>query len=591
MNFRFHVQIPDQKWFEENIGCENACPVNTRAPQYISAILREDYNEAFEINRGDNLFPAILGRICVHPCEEKCRRGLLLDLPISICSLKRAAADHRIPSIQPVVPVRKRDQKVAIIGAGPSGLSAANDLARLGYSVTVYESYPILGGMLNVGIPPYRLPREVVNLAIEEVSRLGVEIITGTPIGKELNLERLRKEYDAVYIAAGAHKAEKLGIPGEDLKGVIHGVTFMRMVNLGEEPKIGSRAAIVGGGNTAMDTARSSLRLGAREVFILYRRTREEMPVDQSELEEVEEEGIEVHYLTSPIRVLSRDGVKVSGLRCIRNQLGEPDQGGRRRPIPIEGSEFDIDIDLLIPAVSQSPDISFLPEEIGLEISKWARLAVNPETFETNVPGIFAGGDFITGPRDVIRVIADGRKAALSIHTYLSGEKFAKKAPYFTPVPEVKIDSDLEKIPRQKIDTLPVEKRKSIYREVQQGFSKEVAVKEATRCLQCHIFTIFDRTKCILCGGCVDICPKSCFRMARLDEIKGDEKLSMLVKSLYGLSLEEAERQNLSTVIFKEESRCIQCGLCAKRCPTGTITMEEYHRESTLYRGIMAESE
>jgi len=591
MNFRFHVQIPDQKWFEENIGCENACPVNTRAPQYISAILREDYNEAFEINRGDNLFPAILGRICVHPCEEKCRRGLLLDLPISICSLKRAAADHRIPSIQPVVPVRKRDQKVAIIGAGPSGLSAANDLARLGYSVTVYESYPILGGMLNVGIPPYRLPREVVNLAIEEVSRLGVEIITGTPIGKELNLERLRKEYDAVYIAAGAHKAEKLGIPGEDLKGVIHGVTFMRMVNLGEEPKIGSRAAIVGGGNTAMDTARSSLRLGAREVFILYRRTREEMPVDQSELEEVEEEGIEVHYLTSPIRVLSRDGVKVSGLRCIRNQLGEPDQGGRRRPIPIEGSEFDIDIDLLIPAVSQSPDISFLPEEIGLEISKWARLAVDPETFETNVPGIFAGGDFITGPRDVIRVIADGRKAALSIHTYLSGEKFAKKAPYFTPVPEVKIDSDLEKIPRQKIDTLPVEKRKSIYREVQQGFSKEVAVKEATRCLQCHIFTIFDRTKCILCGGCVDICPKSCFRMARLDEIKGDEKLSMLVKSLYGLSLEEAERQNLSTVIFKEESRCIQCGLCAKRCPTGTITMEEYHRESTLYRGIMAESE
>ncbi len=580
----FHVQVPDQKWFEENIGCENACPVNTRAPQYISAILKEHYDEAFEINRGDNLFPAILGRICVHPCEEKCRRGLLIDQPISICSLKRASADYRGSPKRIEKALETRGKKVAIIGAGPSGLSAANDLSRLGYSVTLYESYPIPGGMLNVGIPPYRLPREVVNTAIEEIRRLGVEIILGTPVGKELNLERLRNEHDAVYVAAGAHKAEKLGIPGEDLKGVIHGVTFMRMVNLGEDLKIGSRVAVVGGGNTAMDTARSSLRLGAREVLILYRRTREEMPVDQGELEEVEEEGIEVHYLTSPTRVLSRDGVKVSGIRCIRNQLGEPDSSGRRRPVPIEGSEFDIDIDLLIPAVSQSPDISFLPEEIGLEVSKWARLTVDPVTFETNVPGIFAGGDFITGPRDVIRVIADGRKTALSIHNYLSGEKFENKAPYFTPVPEVKIDPDLEKIPRQKIDTLPVEKRKSIYREVQQGFSKQVAAKEARRCLQCHIFTIFDRTKCILCGGCIDICPKSCFRMARLDEVKGDERFSKEVQGLYGLSVEEAEKLNLATVMIKDETRCIQCSLCARRCPTGTITMQEYHRSPSLYR-------
>ena len=312
---------------------------------------------------------------------------------------------------------KNRNKRIAIIGAGPSGLSAANDLARLGYSVTIYESFAIPGGMLNVGIPPYRLPREVVQQAMDEVKRLGVEILTGIPIGKELNLERLRKEYDAVYIAAGAHKAEKLGIPGEDLQGVIHGVTFMRMVNLRKELKTGQRVAVVGGGNTAMDTARSSLRLGAREVSILYRRTREEMPVDQRELEEVEEEGIKIHYLTSPIQVTSEDGKNVSGLRCIRNRLGEPDQDGRRRPIPIDGSEFDIDIDLLIPAVSQSPDISFLPEEIGLEISKWDRLTVNPETFETNVRGIFAGGDFVTGPRDVIRVIADGRKAALSIHS------------------------------------------------------------------------------------------------------------------------------------------------------------------------------
>lgn len=581
---RFHVQIPDQRWFEENIGCEHACPVNTRAPQYISAIRKGDYDLAFDLNRMDNLFPAILGRICVHPCEEKCRRGSSLDRPISICSLKRASADYGTSVGQPEKASRKMGKKVAIIGAGPSGLSAANDLARMGFDVTIYETFSIPGGMLNVGIPPYRLPREVVSSATEEIKRLGVRIHTSTPIGRDFNLESLRKQYDAVYIAAGAHKAEKLGIPGEDLKGVLHGVTFMQRVNLGESVEMGHRVAVVGGGNTAMDCARSSLRLGAKEVFILYRRTREEMPVDERELEQVEEEGIKVHYLTSPIQALSQDGMRVSGLRCIRNRLGDPDKDGRRRPIPIEGSEFDIAIDLLIPAVSQSPDISFLPEEIGLEISKWDRLVVNPETFETNVQGIFAGGDFITGPRDVIRVIADGRKTALSISAYLTGETFRRRPAHFTPLPDVEIDPDLEKIPRQQIATLPPPERTSLHEEVELGFSKETAVKEAKRCLQCHIFTIFDRTKCILCGGCVDICPKSCFRMARLDEIHGDERYSSLVKSFYGVSPEEAEKRNLATVIFKEESRCIQCGLCAKRCPTGTITMEEYHRESMLYR-------
>jgi NADPH-dependent glutamate synthase beta subunit-like oxidoreductase len=582
---RFHVKIPNQRWFEENIGCENACPVNTRAPQYISAIRQGDYNLAFELNRGDNLFPAILGRICVHPCEEKCRRGLLIDQPISICSLKRTCADYKDSTAQSKGIIEKRNKKVAIIGAGPSGLSAANDLARLGYSVILFETFPIPGGMLNVGIPPYRLPREVVQQAIEEVERLGVRIMTGTPIGKEFNLESLRKQYDAVYIAAGAHQAEKLGIPGEDLQGVIHGVTFMRMVNLKEDLKIGSRVAVIGGGNTAMDAARSSLRLGAKEVFILYRRSREEMPVDPRELEQVEEEGIKVNFLTQPIQILSKDGTNVSGVQCIRNRLGEPEEDGRRRPIPIEGTEFELDVDLLIPAVSQSPDISFLPDEIGLEISKWDRLSVNPETFETNVHGIFAGGDFVTGPRDVIRVIADGRKAALSIHTYLSGEGFHKKPAHFTPVSEIKIHPDLERIPRQKIDTIPVHERKSLDKEVELGFSKDVAITEAVRCLQCHIFTIFDRKKCILCGGCVDICPKYCFRMARLDEIEEDENLSKLVESLYKVSLKEAQKLNLATVIFKDESRCIQCGLCVKRCPTHAITMEEYHRQSTFYRG------
>ncbi|MGQ9637401.1 MAG: FAD-dependent oxidoreductase [Thermodesulfobacteriota bacterium] len=583
---RFRILIPDRIWFEENIGCQNECPVNTRAPKYIEAIANEDFDKAFRINREDNLFPAILGRICVHPCEEKCRRGLLIDKPISICSLKRASADHKSHSQDIKVDVsKKKEKRVAIIGAGPSGLSAANDLARFGYEVKIYESFPIPGGMLNVGIPPYRLPRNIIKEAIEEVKRLGVEIITDTPIGKELNLEDLREKFDAVYIAAGAHKAEKLGIPGEDLKGVIHGVTFMRLVNLKKDLYLsGKKVAVVGGGNTAMDASRSSLRLGAKQVMILYRRTRGEMPVDPRELEQVEEEGIKVHYLTQPVEVLSEDGVTVSGVRCIKNRLGEPEKDGRRRPIPISGSEFNIEIDILIPAVSQSPDISFLPEEIGLEISKWDRLAVNPETFETNVSGIFAGGDFVTGPRDVIRVIADGRKAALSIHHYLSGERLEKRRAYFIPLITHEIDPDIEKIPRQKMDTIPVHHRLSLVKEVELGFSQEVAKREATRCLRCHIFTIFDRSKCILCGGCVDICPKFCFRMAKLEEVEGDEKFSKLVESLYSIPIKEIEMQNLATIIIKDESKCIQCALCAKRCPTGAITMEEYHRESIFYR-------
>jgi formate dehydrogenase major subunit len=592
---RFRVKVPDERWFEENIGCENACPVNTDAPAYIAAIMGGDFDKAFEINRGDNLFPAILGRICVHPCEEKCRRGIEFDRPISICSLKRAGADFRVQptkrrELDEIRRKEKIDKKVAIIGAGPSGLAAANDLARMGYRVAVYESLPVKGGMLNAGIPPYRLPRQVVEEAFEELKYLGVEIHTNTPIGREIKLEDLRKDYDAVYIAAGAHKAEKLGIRGEEQDGVIHGVTFMRQVNLEEKDlKVGRRVAVIGGGNTAIDTARSSLRLGAEEVHIFYRRTRAEMPVDERELEEAEIEGIRINYLTSPVEVLADDGQKVSGIRCIRNRLGEPDESGRRRPIPIEGSEFEIPCDVVIPAVSQSPDISFLPEEVGLEVSKWDRLVVDPDTFQTNVPGIFAGGDFVTGPRDVIRVIADGRKAAVSIDLSLSGGREPRKrGAFFTPVGDVSLERDLEKIPRHRMPTLPPGRRDSLHEEVDLGFSREEAVGEAKRCFQCYIFTIFDRKQCILCGGCVDVCPRYCFRMVKLDEIEGDEHLKGLVERLFNVPLdriweERGELAELGTAMIKEESRCIQCGLCAKRCPTGAISMELFHRATTLY--------
>jgi formate dehydrogenase major subunit len=594
---RFRVRVPDERWFEENIGCENACPVNTRAPAYIAAIMDGDFDTAFEINRGDNLFPAILGRICVHPCEEKCRRGIQFDRPISVCSLKRASADFRVQptkrqELDQIRRKRKKDKKVAIIGAGPSGLAAANDLARMGYLVAVYETLPVKGGMLNAGIPPYRLPRRVIEEAFEELKYLGVEIHTNTPVGQEIRLEDLRRDYDAVYIAAGAHKAEKLRIRGEEFDGVMHGVTFMRKVNLEERDlRVGRRVAVIGGGNTAIDTARSALRLGAEKVHILYRRTRAEMPVDERELEEAEIEGVEINYLTSPVEVLADDGKGVSGIRCVRNRLGEPDDTGRRRPLPIEGSEFEIDCDAVIPAVSQSPDISFLPEAIGLEMSKWDRLVVDSENFQTNIPGIFAGGDFVTGPRDVIRVIADGRRAAVSIDLFLSEKKKARqREAFFTPVRDISLERDLEKIPRHRMPTLAPGRRDSLHEEVDLGFSPEEAVGEAKRCFQCYFFTIFDQKKCILCGGCVDVCPRYCFRMVKLSEIEGDKHLEQLVERLYGTPLkriweEGGQLSELGTAMIKEESRCIQCGLCAKRCPTGAISMEMFHRGTTFYEG------
>lgn len=594
---RFRVKTPDEQWFEENIGCQNACPVKTEVPAYVAAIMRGDFDTAFEINRQHNLFPAILGRICVHPCEEKCRRGVRFDRPVSVCPLKRASADFRIrptkkEELDEIKRQGKKDKKVAIIGAGPSGLAAANDLARIGYYVTVYESLPVKGGMLNAGIPPYRLPRPVIEEAFEELKYLGVEIHTNTPIGQEIKLKDLRQDYDAVYIAAGAHKAEKLGIPGEDLKGVIHGVTFMRKINLEEKDfKIGKRVVVIGGGNTAIDTARSSVRLGAEEVHIVYRRTRTEMPVDERELEEAEIEGIKIDYLTSPVEVLSDDGQKASSIRCIRNELGEPDDSGRRRPMPIKGSEFEIPCDVVIPAVSQSPDISFLSEEIGLEMSKWARLVVDPDTFRTNVEGIFAGGDFVLGPSDVIKVIANGRRAAVSIDLFLSGKKGKpqKRPGFFTPVEDVTFERDLEKIPRHGMPTLPPGRRDTMHEEVDLGLSKEDAIGESKRCLQCHIFTIFDQKKCILCGGCVDVCPQYCLMMVKLDEIEGDENLQQLVESLFGVSLEKIQEEKgdlseLGTVMIKDESKCLQCGLCVQRCPTGAVSMEQFHRGTTFYQ-------
>ena len=371
MNYK--VVQADEKWFMENISCQHACPVNTPASNYIERLQEEDYDGALSLNYMANLFPHILGRVCTHPCESACRRGKI-DKPVAICSLKRVAADYSNKAPGKAKIAEKTGKKVAIIGAGPSGLAAANDLAILGYSVTVFEALPMAGGMLSVGIPPYRLPWNKINDAVEWVKDLGIEIRLNSPINTQDEFDKLTGEYDAVYIVAGAHKSQELGIPGEYLKGVLHGVTFMKDINLKNVSKAPSKVAVIGGGFTAIDCARSSLRLGAREVSIIYRRTLKEMPAGELEVKMAEEEAIKIHYLTSPVRILGDMSSNVKAIECVKNKLGESDASGRRRPEPVSGSEFTIPVDMIIAAIGQAPDADFMLNDSSVEFTRWGTI-------------------------------------------------------------------------------------------------------------------------------------------------------------------------------------------------------------------------
>ncbi|HHT9123593.1 MAG TPA: FAD-dependent oxidoreductase, partial [Candidatus Wunengus sp. YC63] len=555
----------DDHWFRENINCQYACPVNTPAMNYIERIVEGDFDASLRLNFMANLFPHILGRVCTHPCETACRRGAI-DKPIAICSLKRSAADFASKK-SPLKPMNreKTGKRVAIIGSGPSGLAAANDLAFKGHDVVVYESLSVAGGMLSVGIPPYRLPREKIEDALNWVKELGVVIRLNSPIDTHDKFDDLLRGYDAIYIAAGAHKSQMLDISGEDLMGVMHGVTFMKNTNLGIIKAVPEKVAVIGGGFTAIDCARSSLRLGAKEVSIIYRRTLGEMPAGEIEVRMAEEEGIKIHYLTSPVKIIGGHDRQVTHLECIKNRLGEPDDKGRRRPIPIEGSDFTLPVDTVIAAIGQSPDIGFLSERFGIEVNRWGMPVIDPESFMTLRKGVFAGGDCVTGPRNVIEVIADGRKAARSIHKFLTGqEKQGYKFYYKDQAPSGRMP-DYEATPRQSQDALPTKERCSLNAEVELGLSKENTFKEAGRCLRCH-FNIFIDEKCVLCGGCIDVCPHNCISMISRENIENADALHD----------ENVMPGDWDAVMVIDEEKCIRCGLCVKRCPVNAITMKRF---------------
>jgi NADPH-dependent glutamate synthase beta subunit-like oxidoreductase len=422
IDFFNHVD-PSYNIVKETPVCQRTCPVHLDIRGYIGFIADGKFKESLALIKEVLPFPSICGHICPHPCEEECNRGKV-DFPLSIRDLKRFVADIDLQGSsksKPGMVVRGADKgkKVAIIGAGPAGLACAHDLALLGYGVTVFEALPRPGGMLAVGIPDYRLPRDILEKEIDAVSALGVEIRCNTVIGKGLSLDDLfSRGYEAVFITVGAHKNQEMRIPGEDALGVIPWVTFLRDLNLGNPADVGGRVAVIGGGNVAIDSARCALRLGARDVTILYRRSRQEMPASDEEIEAALEEGVKIEYLVAPLQVFTADG-KVASLRCMRMELGKPDTSGRRRPIPVEGSEFDIELDTLIPAIGQVPDISFLGESSEIELTKKGTIAVNPDTLETSRPGVFAGGDCQTGPKIAVEAVAAGKKAAVSIDKYL----------------------------------------------------------------------------------------------------------------------------------------------------------------------------
>jgi len=474
--------------------CQHVCPIETDVPAYVTLIGQGKFTEALELIRLTNPLPAICGRVCHHPCEVVCRRKDL-DTSISIRNLKRVASDHAAADSASglyklkVPKVSGKGKEVAIIGGGPAGLTAAHFLALKDFNPVIFEAQRVAGGMLTLGIPEYRLPRENLQHEIRAIEDMGVKIHYNTPVGKAVSFDQIRMDHEAVFIATGAHIDLTMGIPGEDADGVYESLSFLRKVNLGEEVPLGKNVAVVGGGNTAVDAARTALRMGAN-VTILYRRTQKEMPADEMEVHEAGLENITMETLVAPVKCLTENG-KLTGVTCIRMELGEPDSSGRRRPVPVEGSEFDLELDNLIVAVSGKPDLSFLEEKHGIGLSKWDTIDVHPYTQQTNIEGVFAGGDVVTGPWMVIDAIAAGKKAAAHMELFLNGEEvlplYDVTKPNIAGIEAIELtDEDITLI-RPPMPTLEVVKRLNNFTEVELGFSKEEAMKEARRCLRCDL--------------------------------------------------------------------------------------------------------
>jgi len=541
--------------------CQMACPSGIDVSGYVTLIGQGRDDEAISLIRKDNPFPWVCGLVCTHPCEFMCVRGRI-DKPIAIKDLKAFAAERAMSVGKYANPQKAPDngRKVCIIGAGPAGLTAAYYLALDGYQVTVLESLPMAGGMMMVGIPRYRLPREVIDREVAMIEDLGVTFHYNIRFGKDVTLDQLKKEgFEAFFIAIGAQASFKMRVPGEDdFPQVIDAIEFLKKVALGEHHMPGKRVAVIGGGNVAMDAARTCIRLGCEEVTIVYRRSRADMPANPEEIEQAEEEAIRFDFLTIPIEIEGADG-KVTGLRCLRTELGPEDESGRRRPIPVEGSDFSIDVDAVIPAIGQTVDKSGFAPMTDLEWSRRNTITVDQASMETSVEGFFAAGDVVSGPATVVEAIGGGKRAAEAIDRYLKGIPQPKMPP--VPVRRQRLDS-LEvpatskmKLNRPRMQMLGNDRRRVTFQQVELGLSEKGAREEARRCLRCDV--------CVRCGTCVDICRN---------------KMGVDALQMGYLAFDEPGHTDFRVAA----ERCILCGACAANCPTGAMKMEDRGNERVL---------
>ncbi|MGD1993319.1 MAG: FAD-dependent oxidoreductase, partial [Anaerolineae bacterium] len=484
--------------------CRDACPAGQRAQGYIALIHEGRYEDALRVIKEDNPFPAICGRICNHRCEDACNRHKL-DEPVNIRALKRFVTDTVYAQPRtPVQPAERRyEERVAIIGGGPCGLTAAQDLCMLGYETTVFEALPVAGGMLRVGVPEYRLPASIVDREVRDIVDLGVDLQLNTRID---DLDALFAEgFSAVLVAVGAHEGIRLPIPGADLEGVLLNTVFLRDVRIGEPPELGERVAVIGAGDVAMDVARTALRMGS-EVHIYYRRSREDATAADQEIRHGEEEGVQFHFHTNPVEIVGDEHGKVVGMKCVRTEPGMPDASGRARPVPIPDSEHSVQCDTVIFSVGQRAGLAFIPESAGVGITDQSTIAVNPNTMAATRPGVFAAGDATTGTAFVIEAVAHGHQAAESIHRYLRGEELEPPPEPDLPVVELTqaeieervTTGEVEPQPRVPMDELAVEERTTSFDEVVAGYTDGQAQAEAARCLACGI--------CSECLSCVYVC-------------------------------------------------------------------------------------
>lgn len=624
---RFHDKRVDGEWLTSNFPCMMACPAGTNAGRYVALIAEGRFEEAYRYARDPNPMASICGRVCAHPCETACRRGEI-DKPISIRALKRFLTERYGPeSRHPLEMTKSRAFKampyrVAIVGSGPVGLSAAHDLACMGYMVTIFEAASVAGGMMSLGIPEYRLPRNVVEAQIREILAIGgVTLKMNQAAGRDFTIRQLRGEFfDAVVLAVGAHRSRDLSIPGVDLDGVHKGIDFLLNANLGYRFEIGKKVVVIGGGNVAMDVARSAarevlkqhhpdetvpseqnivtvarqemvdislsaLRMGAQEVSIVCLERRDEMPAALEEVEEAETEGILMRDGRGPRRVIGERG-KVVGLETVKTK-SVFDSAGKFNPTFEENSESTIECDTVILAIGQAPRLDFLSPEDGVEVSARGLIVVDKNTLMTTAPGVFAGGDCAFGPRLIIDSVGDGKRIAASIDQYLTGRKRAEPEIEVEVLDHHQMFRDYMNLQREPVPMVPLDRRTGVT-EVEAGYDEAAAMREARRCLRCWVNTVFegnapDGSQCILCGGCVDVCPEKCIRLVPLESVTFPPDVLDQIQadpSLFRVELDDVAAEELGiisgSVMLKDETRCIRCGLCAERCPVGVITMEAY---------------